>query len=333
MNQYQLGQLKKVAVQDVWPKEAYDFTPWLSQQLPLLSEVLGIPLELLATEHPVGPFRADLLCQSGSDESRVVIENQFYKTDHSHLGQLLTYMAGTGAKTVVWIAETFTPEHRAALDWLNENTVLGVNFFGLELELWQIGDSLPAPKFNVVSQPNSWAKVNRASVTGDLSEIQQLRLSFWEGFREYVLANTKELRPLKPSVENWYEFYMGKNGVWIGARVNSQAKSLWVGFFMQPPVTKNVFYQLQAQKQQLDQQIGTALIWKEGVEGGKSNIEIHRQDSDIRDTTRWTEYFEWLLTQLLKLKNTFGPLLPELKNDWAAETAESPTSSGFADNI
>lgn len=318
MNQYELGKLEKVSVREVWPKEAQDFTPWLSQQLPLLSEVLGVPLELLATEHPVGPFRADLLCQSGSDESRVVIENQFYKTDHTHLGQLLTYVAGTGATTVVWIAETFTPEHRAALDWLNENTAVGVNFFGLELELWRISGSLPAPKFNVVSQPNNWAKLGKASVTGELSATAQLQLDFWEGFREYVLANTSELKPQQPLPVNWYEFSVGKSGFWLGARVNTKANTLWVALFLQPPATKAMFQQLAASREAIEGQLGTPLVWKENPEKGKSNIELHRQESDIRDKERWPEYFDWLLTQLLRLRAVFVPLLPTLK---AEETA------------
>src|SRR6185312_8829511 len=105
-----------------------------------------------------GPLRADILCKDVGTDAWVLIENQLERTNHGHLGQLLTYAAGLDAVTIVWIAERFTEEHRAALDWLNERTDEKITFFGLEVELWQIGNSPVAPKFNIVSKPNDWAK-------------------------------------------------------------------------------------------------------------------------------------------------------------------------------
>ena len=112
-------------------------------------------------------------------DTRVLIENQLGRTDHSHLGQILTYSAGLDdIHTVIWIAEEFSEEHRAALDWQNEITEERFQFFGVEIEIWKIGDSLPAPKFNVVSKPNNWSRSVRQSARRareDLSEIQQLK--------------------------------------------------------------------------------------------------------------------------------------------------------------
>src|SRR5438132_14411087 len=155
-----LGRLKKVDLREVFSSEAGDFTPWLAQEenLSLLGETIGIDLELEAQEKDVGPFRADILCKDTATESWVLVENQLERTDHTHLGQLLTYAAGLQAVTIVWIAPRFTDEHRATLDWLNEITDDRFNFFGLEIELWRIGTSPVAPKFNVVSQPNDWSK-------------------------------------------------------------------------------------------------------------------------------------------------------------------------------
>ena len=109
-------------------------------------------------EQQVGAFRADILCRDGVDDSQVLIENQLYKTDHKHLGQLLTYAPGLEATTVIWIASEFVEKHRAALDWLNEITDSKYRFFGLEIELWKIDNSLVAPKFNIVSKPNDWTQ-------------------------------------------------------------------------------------------------------------------------------------------------------------------------------
>lgn len=114
----QLGRLEKVELREVWKTEASDFTPWLAQEqnIELLGETIGIDLEVEAQEKNVGPFRADILCKDTLTDNWVLIENQLERTDHTHLGQLLTYAAGLNAVTIVWIAERFTDEHRATLD-------------------------------------------------------------------------------------------------------------------------------------------------------------------------------------------------------------------------
>jgi hypothetical protein len=119
-----LGRLKKVSLREAWASESTDFTPWLAQpeNLELLGEAIGIELETHTEEARVGPFRADILCKDTATDSWVLIENQLERTDHSHLGQLLTYAGGLEVATIVWVAEKFTEEHRAALDWLNEHT-------------------------------------------------------------------------------------------------------------------------------------------------------------------------------------------------------------------
>ena len=108
----------------------------------------------------------------------------------------MTYAAGLNAVTIVWIAERFTEEHRAALDWLNERTDEKINLFGLEIELWRIGDSPIAPKFNIISQPNDWSRtVQQAAATGgQLSKHKQLQLKFWTAFKEYMEAKGSFVR-------------------------------------------------------------------------------------------------------------------------------------------
>ena len=184
-----LGRLHAVELRDVWEDEARDFTPWLGNEenLGLLGEAVGLELELETLEAEVGPFAADILCKNIADDTWVLIENQVEKTDHRHLGQILTYAAGLSAKTVIWLAKQFTEEHRAALDWLNENTAEDLSFFGLEIELWCIGDSPPAPKFNVVSKPNDWTrevKTRSASVTAP-SDTKKTQYQFWTAFKAW----------------------------------------------------------------------------------------------------------------------------------------------------
>ena len=161
MPKAELGHLLRLSAKDAFNNEPGDFTPWLAKNLSYLADELGLELVLRAQEHPVGPFSLDLLLEDGSGRV-VIVENQFDKTDHTHLGQLLTYCAGTRAQVVVWIAERMTEEHIAALEWLNDNTVPGTGFFGVELEILKIGNSPLAPHFRVVAQPNDWTKSIRA---------------------------------------------------------------------------------------------------------------------------------------------------------------------------
>jgi len=186
-----ISRLQRVKIRDVWPSEPQDFTPWLSsvENLSLLGDSIEMHLELVATEESVGDFRADIVCRTQPDGQLVIIENQFSSTDHSHLGQILTYAAGLEATTVIWIAERVREEHRAVIDWLNRHTPDQVNFVALEIELWRIGDSAVAPKFNVVSKPNEWAR--RVTATArPTSDISQFRFSYWSGFvREPILSS------------------------------------------------------------------------------------------------------------------------------------------------
>ncbi|CAJ0718222.1 hypothetical protein LMG7143_04333 [Ralstonia thomasii] len=137
-----LARLERVNLREAWKHEAGEFTPWLAQDdnLQLLAQALGLSeIELVATEHPVGDFKVDILCSD--DDGEIIIENQLEPTDHRHLGQIVTYAAGVDAKKVIWVAESFRPEHLAALEFLNQNTTGSLNFFAAEIELWRIAES------------------------------------------------------------------------------------------------------------------------------------------------------------------------------------------------
>lgn len=146
---------QNVPLREFWLHEAWDFTPWLGENLSLLSQSLNLELAFEAREQKVGDFRADLVCRNVADNSHVVIENQLTKSDHSHLGQVLMYAAGLEATTVIWIAQEFRNEHRATLDWQNEITEERFRFFGVELYTWENQTSRYV-EFAIVSKPEDW---------------------------------------------------------------------------------------------------------------------------------------------------------------------------------
>ena len=176
----EFGELTRVAVSEVWPHEAHHFTPWLADNLDRLAKAIGIPLELEDTEVAVEGYSADITATNRDNGHRVLIENQYGRTDHQHLGQILTYLAGLEAQTVVWISEEFTEPHLSAIRWLNEHTAEPFSFLAVRLSLVRITDSPIVPRFEVVERPNSWDRMVRASShTGELSEIGAFRREFW----------------------------------------------------------------------------------------------------------------------------------------------------------
>jgi len=185
MGEPEFGSLADVPLREAWSHEAHRFTPWLAANLDRLSSVIGIPLELTGTEMRVGTFSADILARNATDDSIVLIENQLEGSDHTHLGQIMTYLAGLDAQTMVWVAPTFRDEHLSAIRWLNEHTVDPFAFFAVRLRVVRIADSPYAPLFEVIERPNNWDRQvseTKRAVEGDRSMLGEHRLAFWTAF-------------------------------------------------------------------------------------------------------------------------------------------------------
>lgn len=314
-----LGTLTRVDLRSIWKNEATHFTPWLAQaeNLAMLAKSMGLPadgLELQGQEQAVGPFRADILCRNTEDDSLVLIENQLERTDHSHLGQLLTYAAGLKAVTLVWIAERFTEEHRAALDWLNEITDEGFNIFGFEIELWRIGESPPAPKFNVVVHPNEWTRtIQKARKAGIASTpVSQLQLAYWTSFSEFLSQQNSPFRAPKPYPSDWMSWGLGRAGVSLLAFIN--AGHIMVGIDVNSHEHPTWFHKLVRNREAIALQVGAELDWDEKP-GNKTSTIRCRLDLDMRDEANWPEAHEWILRRMSELNLAFRPLVRELDDE------------------
>lgn len=190
-NNPQFGTLREISLREAWPHEAHQFTPWLAENLDRLSEALGIELELAGREVAVDDFSADILARNPQDGSLVLIENQLEGSNHTHLGQILTYLAGVKAETVVWVARRFHEAHLAALHWLNENTIEPFSFFAVRVKVVRIGDSAMAPVFEVLARPNNWQRevTSAARDAAPESALGTYRLGFWT---DYVTRHPRE---------------------------------------------------------------------------------------------------------------------------------------------
>lgn len=310
-----LGKLERISLRKAWAHEAGEFTPWLAQidNLILLAETLGIDeLELVGTEHPVGDFKVDILCSDNG--GKVIIENQLEKTNHTHLGQILTYAAGVGARKVIWVAESFRTEHVAALEFLNQHTTDELDFFAVEIELWRIGDSPMAPSFNVVVKPNDWAKTGQqnAKAAATMTPTKQRQLKFWTDWQTWLQAKGSSLRTQKPSPQHWTNIALGRSGVHLAATVNTREKRLGMEVYIDHENSKDIFRQLKAQQAQVDQALGAKLEWMELPDGHACRIQQVRSDAALANESQWPDYFAWLEQAGLRMSEVFRPLVKDL---------------------
>ena len=309
-----LGILTKEDIRDIWKDEAKDFTPWLAREenISLLSETVRMEFEVEGTEIRVGPFEADILCRDTVTDEQVVIENQLEPTDHKHLGQLLTYAAGLEAVTVVWIAERFTDEHRAALDWLNEITGERFSFFGLEIELWRIGGSPMAPNFNVVSHPNDWKKGVSPSLQNDLTPTQQLYLEYWTGLQALLEQRNGVIKPVKPLPRNWIGFGIGRSKFRLDASASIRDKWICVNLTLRGSDAKTHFNALKQDRIDIETAIGAKLEWEEKPEQKRSYISLSPPETDLEDREDWNRQHQWLCDKLEIFHKVFSPRIKAL---------------------
>lgn len=336
MIQQNLGKLQKVKLRDVWASEASDFTPWLAndENIQILGDTIAVALELEAQEKTVGPFRADILCKDTDNGSWVLIENQLERTNHLHLGQLLTYAAGLHAVTIVWIAETFTDEHRATLDWLNEITDDSFRFFGLEIELWRIDDSLAAPKFNMVSKPNDWSRSVTQSVRrireDSLSELERMQFRYWTALKAAFEQRNSFVKSHKPSPQNWTTYSIGRSNFSLWASINSGNNiRLGVELIIRGPDAKPFYHLLNQEREEVEQSIGQTLKWMELPEQESSKVALYRDGCALAEETKWPSEHEWFIETVEKFDEAFRNRLVALNaSDWDVQQKENYEAEG-----
>lgn len=312
MNDELFGRLERVDLRTIWTSEPAGFTPWLAQaeNLEILADTLGIELELEAQEKDVGPFRADILCKDTGTDSWVLVENQLERTDHTHLGQLLTYAAGLQAVTIVWLAR-FTEEHRATLDWLNSITDESFRFFGLEIELWRIGDSPAAPKFNIVARPNDWSKsvahAARAIDDAELSETRLRQREYWTALNGILDGANGSVRGnRKPWPRSWMSYPVGRTGFSLAAAMNRAKEYVRAELYISGSDAKRLQEYLNDERREIEQELGYSLEWEELPSKRDCRIACYLSGVDPEDESDWPRQHDWLASHLNDLHRVFS---------------------------
>ena len=318
-----LGRLERITeLRTIWSSEAIDFTPWLgrAENLDVLGNTLGIEISLEAQERRVGPFRADILCRDLGTGSWVLVENQLERTDHGHLGQLLTYAAGLEAVTIVWIAASFTDEHRATLDWLNKITDQSFRFFGVEIELWRIGSSPIAPRFNIIAKPNGWtrsiAEAKRAIDDEEPTTGQILQRDYWTALHQELEVQHGPVsgnRTAQPQA--WMNYKIGRAGFSLTATMIRPRKEIRAELYIDGHAAKSLFRNLRQQQNTIENELGHALDWAELPTRRACRISTSLRPADADDTADWSRQLQWLAVRLNELHRVFAVRVRTLDAD------------------
>jgi len=308
------GKLTSVDLREIWKNEEYDFSNWLAEEenLGLLSDEIGIAIRLTEKEAGVGNYSVDILAEEEGTGRKIIIENQLEKTNHDHLGKIITYAAGHDASIVIWVFKDITEEHRSAIDWLNENTDEDRLFFAIKIEAWRINDSAPAPKFQVICKPNEWAKVvKHSSASKDLGETELKKLDFWTKLKSYAVEKKVPLFRQTPAPQHWYNISIGSSEAHIGLTMNTRENLLGCEIYIND--NKPLFQFLKTHQGAIEQQLGAKLEWIDAKKA--SRIVQRKENADINNEATISALFDWLIDRAIAFDKVFGPLVKKFKKD------------------
>ena len=309
-----VSRLKRVPIRSIWHKEEKDFTPWLEENIDLLSEVLGMKdLSIAEREARVGErFEVDLLAE-GPNGDYVVIENQFGKSNHDHLGKLLTYLANLEAKTAVWICEDPQPEHVEAINWLNKNSPRDVAFYMIKLEVFQIENSPPAPHLSIVAGPSEQIK-RAGALKVESAERHSKRLEFWMQLLEKSNAKTALFSNVSPSKECSIGAGAGKSGLSFKYVIlkNSARIELYIDTGDRDR-NKQIYDQLYGKRQEIESDFGEKLEWQRLDDKRACRIAKTVENKGLWDVDDWPAMQGKMIDAMIRFEKALSKHIQQLR--------------------
>jgi hypothetical protein len=301
------GTIQTVSLRDVWAGEATHFTPWLAQNLELLGSKLGMDLELESTEASAGDFTADIIARDLSTNKLVVIENQFGATDHKHLGQVITYSSVLNAGMVVWIAETIRPEHKSAMDFLNQNLKEGLRLYAVEVSVIRIDESKPAFVMNVVSMPTE-APVLTGQTGQQSSETKERYRTFFQELIDelrdrYHFTNARAGQP-----QNWYTFSSENSRIFKYSTSFAQGGRVRAEVYIDTgdkAKNEEIYSCLEERKEEIERAFGAPLSWEQLETKRACRVAIYLDGAIDDDSEALAQVREWAIQNLLRFKAVF----------------------------
>jgi len=300
-----IGKIRKVRLREIWKHEAADFTKWLQENPDVIGDIIGFQLFNVEREQSTGNFNVDLRAETSSGE-QVIIENQLEKSNHDHLGKIITYLTAFDAKVAIWICSEPRSEHMAAISWLNEST--DCRFFLLKVEGIQIGDSQPAPLLTLMVGPSDISK-NIGSVKREISEKQQLRYAFWEQLLKKSKEKHKLFSAISPGNYTWIGAGSGKSGIaytfWL---TRSEVKIILYIDRGKESDEENlaIFHQLEEHKADIERAFGTNLEWLDKPEDRACQVKRVCSNKGLdAPKDEWPGIIDIATSEMVRFENAF----------------------------
>ncbi|CDD17701.1 putative uncharacterized protein [Clostridium sp. CAG:798] len=303
----EIGKLEEVDIRNLWKHEQYDFSEWLSKEdnIENLNDILGLTLIDISKEIYVGSYRCDLFARDEATGTKVIIENQLEASNHDHLGKIITYASGLDAKVIVWIVKEAREEHRSAIEWLNNNTNNNVNFFLIELHAYKIKNSIPAPFFKVVEQPNDFIKNNKsANYNGEMNKSQSERVEFWSHLNQKIIEKGKPFNTRKASTDHWYDVAIGTSQAHISITLVNKDGKIGIGLWISD--NKELYDKLFEKKEEIESQIKYKLVWDRKGENQKASaITTFIKGLNFDNHSNYDELTEKIIDTAVVMRDVF----------------------------
>ena len=309
----QIGKIRKVPLREIWRREDSDFSAWLEENIDYLNDIFEFDISVESREEAVGPFRVDLWGEDNFGQ-RVIIENQLERTDHDHLGKVITYLTNLGANRAVWIAKEPRKEHIRAIEWLNEITPDDTSFYLVKVEAIRIGDHpVAAPQFTIVQGPSAESKQIGAEKK-EFAKRHQIRLDFWKEFIEGMNGTSNLCSNLSPSKDNWLGIALGWSGVSINCVVSKNYARTEV-YINRGDIDENkrVFDFLADRKNDIEGDFGGSLEWERMDDKITSRIKFEQQDLNLYNREDWAAMIEHMKHGAIKMETAFRKHVKSLK--------------------
>ena len=315
-----IGKLESVDVRKLWVHEQYDFSAWLAKEanLSILVETLGISFTDVETEKFVGSYRCDIVAKDDNNKDKIVIiENQLERSDHDHLGKIITYASGLDASTIIWIVTNARTEHKSAIEWLNNNTISNITFFLIELKAYRIGDSLPAPKFEIAEMPNDFVK-NANTKSGDkiLNRSKAARYDFWTRLIEYSSNSVESmlsiLKNRKANTDDWMSVSIGTSKAHLEIKLSDKDHCIRIVLYISDD--KELYYLLENMKEDIEKDAEHPLIWRNFDSLKKSEIIFEIPGLNFDDDSNYDDLMRDTLENIVRLKDIYIKYLKKTGN-------------------
>lgn len=307
-----IGKIKRIPLREVWKHEAYDLNQWLQDNIDVVNDVLDLNLSNPEREQSAGSFNIDIVAEDEAGNP-VIIENQLEKSNHDHLGKIITYLVAMGAKTAIWIVSNPRPEHTAAITWLNETSA--ANFYLLKIEAIKIGDSQPAPLLTAIVEPSQEGKeVGKAKQ--EMAERYIIREKFWIQLLNYEKQKTKLHANISPTQHNWLGTSAGKQGLGFNYSIRKHGASveLYIDRGKEKgEENKNIYNQLYRKKEEIEKMFGEKLKW-ESLEGKRAcRISKEISTGGYRDDEeKWPQIHEAMVDAMIRLSKALKPHISKI---------------------